>query len=467
MAVRLHRHGFGLTKFIGSVEVNRLSARSAFIYIVVCATCVIAAAAMIGGGLLFGELKRAASEQQSEILAKSAQASLHNDLLSSNTLLAADRLRSMIVNTNAFCISVTPLNTRLSSRIQVGVEAICGNAAFRASNRVISFDGAGQEPAFRISVKSDPDMLGFHLSTKVKWILSLFLFTTCTLLIVLSLFADSVLSKIFMIIREGGLDHVKGFYLEHMAINDLIIEKNVQSVIAEQSLSRAREAEALTSLARQVSHDIRSPLAALNALLKYLPDMDAAKRDITRHAIQRISGIANDLLRTSNGSRTQSAAVMNALSLPVSITKLINLVVAEKMELHRADSWLALSVECGDNCQVLVSLDELKFSRTLSNLINNAIESLVGSGSVTITLARYGHATVDLSISDTGRGIPPRVLAQIGERGFSYDKSGTGLGVAYAKELMAEIGGKFTLESRVGTGTRVTLSLPVFDADRI
>ncbi len=92
-----------------------------------------------------------------------------------------------------------------------------------------------------------------------------------------------------------------------------------------------------------------------------------------------------------------------------------------------------------------------------------------GGGAVTIHASETGYGTVEVSVEDTGVGIPPSDLPRITERFYRVDKArsrelgGTGLGLAIVKHLVLAHGGELGIESELGRGTKVRFTIPVSD----
>ena len=110
--------------------------------------------------------------------------------------------------------------------------------------------------------------------------------------------------------------------------------------------------------------------------------------------------------------------------------------------------------------------DKDKLYQIVLNVLDNAVKYTPRGESVTIAGRRPGEAgdTVEISITDTGPGIPPEMLPRMGERFFRVDPArsrelgGTGLGLAIVKHLVRIHGGSFNIESLVRRGTKVTLT---------
>lgn len=111
-----------------------------------------------------------------------------------------------------------------------------------------------------------------------------------------------------------------------------------------------------------------------------------------------------------------------------------------------------------------IKVSEAEFKRILSNIINNSIESFEprGQGSVTLALKPAAEsAFIHIVISDTGKGISPEILPQLGQRRLTFGKThGSGLGLSYAFSRIESWLGQIWIKSTLNQGTQVTLSLP-------
>lgn len=219
--------------------------------------------------------------------------------------------------------------------------------------------------------------------------------------------------------------------------------------------------ESLNSLAAQVAHDIRSPLSALNAVMKSIDALPDEQRRIIRNAAGRINDIADGLLTA--GKPLRSTSVSTPPAEPVMLSSLLEAIVAEKRvqfgEFH--DVEILADLPPGQGLFAAIGSSEL--SRVVSNLVNNSVEAAVGPTRVTVALVQE-DGSCQITVSDTGKGMPPEVLAKIGEKGVTHGKEGTdsgsGIGVYHARETIERAGGKFKVESQVGRGTTITMVLP-------
>jgi len=113
-----------------------------------------------------------------------------------------------------------------------------------------------------------------------------------------------------------------------------------------------------------------------------------------------------------------------------------------------------------------VIADWRRISQVLGNLLTNALRHTPPGGRVTLSARAIGGA-VEVTVADTGVGIPPEDLPYIFERFWRGDKSrsraggGSGLGLAIARQLVEMHGGRIGVESTPGQGTRFTFTLPL------
>jgi signal transduction histidine kinase len=103
--------------------------------------------------------------------------------------------------------------------------------------------------------------------------------------------------------------------------------------------------------------------------------------------------------------------------------------------------------------------DRRRLAQVLDHLMENAIGQTPPGGTVTIA-ARKAKGSVQLSVSDTGRGIPFHVQAHIFDRFIGRERGGPGLGLALVKALTELHGGWVALESEPGAGATFTCHLP-------
>lgn len=239
---------------------------------------------------------------------------------------------------------------------------------------------------------------------------------------------------------------------------------------ASEKLRSVERTIALSELAGQVAHDIRSPLSALDIVLMDLQDIPEAKRLLVRSATQRIKDVANNLIEqykvcgiTSDSPPTVIASVQDP-SVEL-LSNILESIVSEKRIQVCCGS--EIEIECAlseNNYGLFAKVNSSELKRILSNLINNSFEAVGEKGLISVQVDPLGNDSVSIRVVDNGKGIPREVLGILGERGVTYGKQGTesgsGLGIHNAKSTIERWGGEFLIESEMGTGTTISIVLP-------
>jgi signal transduction histidine kinase len=244
------------------------------------------------------------------------------------------------------------------------------------------------------------------------------------------------------------------------------IEQMSKTIIESQKVLLYKKGQEVElALAKQVAHDIRSPLTALNAVLDCVPNMPDDARRLVKSAVGRIMDITTKLLsqhrknivRASVPDPNESVSVKE----PELISQLIEQIVAEKRVQIQADKRVEIDAAAATRqLDVFACVDRVEFCRALSNTLNNAVEAIDREGKITISLKKNGTDII-LLIEDSGKGIPADVLERLGKFGQTFGKAdGSGLGLFHAESTMKSIGGRVELKSKVGAGTSVRLIFP-------
>ena len=217
----------------------------------------------------------------------------------------------------------------------------------------------------------------------------------------------------------------------------------------------------VAQLASQVAHDIRSPLAALDVIVKDICYIPEDQRILIRNATHRIHDIANNLLTQQSKEYISNSVEIKLNNSPELIADLLLSVTSEKRAQYKnlQVNFISYIDESAYGGFANISISE--FKRVLSNLINNAIESLTikSNGMVKISLFKKSTHLI-ISIQDNGCGIPDDILPKIISGEISTQKkNGHGLGLSHAIQIAEKLGGQLTIKSRIGEGTTVDIFL--------
>jgi cell cycle sensor histidine kinase DivJ len=254
---------------------------------------------------------------------------------------------------------------------------------------------------------------------------------------------------------------------------DITLRKQQHRDLEEARLEAERANAAKGRFLATMSHELRTPLNAIIGFSEMLKREDELRLDAARR--QEYAGVINDsgnhLLAVVNGILDMSKIETGNFEITPEPFKPALVVVGccDMLALRAQEAGIALEKIVGDNLPEIVA-DKRALNQILLNLVSNAIRFTDRGGKVTVS-ARAEATRMTFVIEDNGVGISEEDLARVGEPYFqaesSYDRrhGGTGLGLSIVKGLVRLHGGDLSIRSRIGEGTRLTVSLPL-DCER-
>ena len=216
-----------------------------------------------------------------------------------------------------------------------------------------------------------------------------------------------------------------------------------------------------------VSHELRTPLAAIRGYAETLLDGALQDEQYNRRFIEiiqaqatRLSNIASDLLTLSELDSNAGARQPT----PVAIRGVLESALRTVESAARLRGVQLLAGRIDD---LTVLGNELQLEQVFVNLLDNAVKFNRPNGEVRLEArAVDGHASI--TIRDSGIGIPSEDLPRIFERFYRVDKArsremgGTGLGLSIVKHVIEQMNGTIKVESRLGEGSKFTVTIPAF-----
>jgi len=213
-----------------------------------------------------------------------------------------------------------------------------------------------------------------------------------------------------------------------------------------------------------VSHELRTPLTSIIALAETLETGAIDDPEHNRRFLTIIQKNAARMHRLIDDILELSAIEAGNVKVKLEIVQLRPLVEDVVGSLSAAASIHTITLQNLVLHEAKVFADPHRLVQMLTNLIDNAIKFNRDGGVVSI---KYESGARDqISVEDTGEGIPAHHLDRLFERFYRVDRArsrelgGTGLGLAIVKHLARAHGGEVTVESRFGGGTRFTIELP-------
>lgn len=238
--------------------------------------------------------------------------------------------------------------------------------------------------------------------------------------------------------------------------------------------SRLEELDAAKrAFVSSVTHELRSPLGAIESFLQLIRDKADAGPEGFRQSeeylgriqvnVRRLSGFINDLLDVAKIEKGRMECVLRPMELgPVAQD------VCQFFEAKAAQQEVALSSRVNGGSRVLGDSDRLR--QVLVNLVSNALKFTAPGGRVEISaepMREGGRRWVEVVVADTGRGMDEedrRRLFQPFTQGKNVSEGvsghkGTGLGLYIVRSIVDQHGGKIDVQSVPGQGTRIRFSL--------
>jgi PAS domain S-box-containing protein len=227
--------------------------------------------------------------------------------------------------------------------------------------------------------------------------------------------------------------------------------------VLEAQLHQAQRLESVGRLAGGVAHDFNNLLTVIVAYAEMLlPELDeeGLREEVEqiRSAAERATALTRQLLLFSRRGVSDPR--------PVQPTRVLQRL--EHLLRRTLGEDVALAMRYATDATV--EIDPASLEQVVVNLAVNARDAMPAGGELTIhTRAGTSSGTVELVVSDTGEGMPPDVAAQAFEPFFTTKQPdrGTGLGLPTVHGIVEQAGGSIRLDSRVGEGTAVRVTLPV------
>ncbi|OGO19244.1 MAG: hypothetical protein A2144_02115 [Chloroflexi bacterium RBG_16_50_9] len=216
------------------------------------------------------------------------------------------------------------------------------------------------------------------------------------------------------------------------------------------------------NMVADIAHELRTPLSSLRGYLEAISDGVKKPDEETIHSLNEDALLLSRLVDDLQELSLAEAGELRLDRQPDDITRLIKQNLAAR-QAQATEKGLSLSADIPEGLPQ-VNIDPQRISQVLGNLLDNALAH-TSRGAITVT-ARWHDRWLEVSVADTGEGIPKEELPNIFERFYRIDKSraratgGIGLGLTIARRLVEAHGGKIEVESTLGRGSRFTFTLP-------
>ena len=276
-----------------------------------------------------------------------------------------------------------------------------------------------------------------------------------------------------------GLVGLPAFALGHVAERERRARAEVERLNAEvtgtltrlqaaqQELVVAERMATVGRLSLKVAHEVRNPIAAIELNAEMLgdivgehqgPEMDEATSLLTaiREQVTALDALTEEYLAFARFPRPQFEED--------SVNEMVA-AVAEFVRPLATRQGISVRLDT-DPAVPPMAIDRSLLRQAVLNLVKNGLEALSQGGVLTAT-TRCLDDTVEISVSDTGPGIPLEVGQRLFEQFFTTKPQGTGLGLSISRQIVEEHGGRIGWSSVIGAGTTFTISLPIKRAEHV
>ena len=297
----------------------------------------------------------------------------------------------------------------------------------------------------------------FHMGEDVK-ILAVTAASALTAVVAALVLARSIVGSIDRV-RDASVELARGDLEVRIPEQGPAELAELASTFNEMGDNLRRLFDTRRELVAWASHDLRTPLASMQAMLEAIEDDLADPEEyvpVLREQVRVLSVLVDDLFELARIDA--GALTLELLQLPVApvVSSSLKSIEAEARSRH-----VRLDAQVGDDVTARFAPDKLE--RVLMNLLTNALRHTPSDGAVAVRVEPVADA-VRVAVEDTGAGIDAEARERMFERFWRDDQSrssrGAGLGLAIARSLVEAHGGRIWAEEREGGGARVCFTLP-------
>ncbi|MDK9707231.1 MAG: ATP-binding protein [Desulforhopalus sp.] len=309
-----------------------------------------------------------------------------------------------------------------------------GQDSFYASTKISS-------TKWVVVIKEDPDEILLPFQTGKYWMMFFTIFGLAIIVIGAILFTNGLINRIRKTDQEDA------------SKSDMLVQANKMI--------------ALSKMAAGIAHEVNNPLASIAEVAGWMKDL-LAEEDIA--ANKNFAELDESVDKIEQQVARARKIIHNLLGFarrmePAKEKININALLDETTGfLDNGARYMNINIEkhYAEDVPIITS-DLSQIQQVVLNLLNNAIDAIDHDGTVTVS-TRYHEKTgeVEISVADTGKGIPESNLSKIFDPFFTTKEvgKGTGLGLSISYTIIEKLGGRISVESKEGEGTVFTILLP-------
>ncbi len=226
---------------------------------------------------------------------------------------------------------------------------------------------------------------------------------------------------------------------------------------AQEKIVESEKIQAKVQLAKEVAHNIRSPVLAIEMMLPSLTHLPIRLQKVFIDSAREVRALSDRLSRQADGLNENSLPK----SSPVNIVDELKHIVNKKIFEYSNKEHFRINLQIEKQSEDCALLNITELSAVISNLINNSLESYINENGFVLVKYDSNEIECEISIVDGGRGIPEEIINQLGNAAISSGKEfGRGIGLQHAMRTLNAWGGSLKVHSSCESGTHITLVIP-------
>ena len=237
-------------------------------------------------------------------------------------------------------------------------------------------------------------------------------------------------------------------------LEEIVEERTRELREAQEKVIRSERLAAIGQLSSSVAHELRNPLGVMKNVVYFLNMLEVGKDD---PEIQENLGILSSEIEISN-KVINDLLEFSRIKQPKKHPENINSIIKETMSRVKVTPDVEIVVTMDESLPD-IPVDQIQLHQVFYNLATNAIQAMEEGGVLTVKTL-VNNDTIEISFTDTGQGIDPKVREKIFDALFSTKAKGTGLGLSVCLSLVEGHEGRIDVDSQEGKGTTFTVKIP-------
>ncbi len=240
------------------------------------------------------------------------------------------------------------------------------------------------------------------------------------------------------------------------------LTKSIESLMGEilsleDKIAKINKDKIRVKVIEEIAHNIKGIIGTIQLKIESLQDLSESQKIDLRSSLNQLREISSGALNGCHKPAVKKEFASTAVGTHV-LPALRLLIKSKKHQFPRASLQLEKEIE---SFGVFVDFDLSKLQSVVATAIDNSIEATADKGEISVKFEKI-DGFLKIEIADNGPGIAEEHLARIFKGRFTHGKEkGNGIGLSHALDVVSSAGGNIEIESKVGSGTTVVVSLPM------